>query len=69
VVTNMPEMTTRSGHYTALLETIGARGATKLHAYEREQLLAVWSSSIALVSGGRGQSAVRALRRCGCWRS
>jgi len=34
-------MTTRSGHYTALLETIGARGATKLHAYEREQLLAV----------------------------
>jgi len=38
---NMPEMTTRSGHYTALLETIGARGATKLHADEREQLLAV----------------------------
>ena len=37
----MHEMTTRSGHYTALLETIGARGATKLHAYEREQLLAV----------------------------
>ena len=36
----MQEMTTRSGHYTALLETIGARGATKLHAYEREQLLA-----------------------------
>jgi len=25
-------MTIRSGHYTALLETIGARGATKLHA-------------------------------------
>src|ERR1019366_508325 len=41
VVTNMPEMTTRSGHYTALLESIGARGATKLHADEREQLLAV----------------------------
>jgi len=41
MVTNMPEMTTRSGHYTALLETIGARGATKLHADEREQLLAV----------------------------
>ena len=37
----MPEMTARSGHYTALLETIGARGATKLHADEREQLLAV----------------------------
>ena len=37
----MPEMTTRSGHYTALLESIGARGATKLHADEREQLLAV----------------------------
>jgi hypothetical protein len=26
---------------TALLETIGARGATRLHADEREQLLAV----------------------------
>ena len=37
----MHEMTTRSGHYTALLETIGARGASKLHADEREQLLAV----------------------------
>ena len=34
-------MTIRSGHYTALLETIDARGATKLHADEREQLLAV----------------------------
>ena len=34
-------MTIRSGHYTALLETIGARGATKLHADEREHLLAV----------------------------
>ena len=41
VVTNVQEMTTRSGHYTALLETTGARGATKLHADEREQLLAV----------------------------
>ena len=37
----MQDMTTRSGHYTALLETIGARGATKLHADERDQLLAV----------------------------
>ena len=36
----MQEMTTRGGHYTALLETIGARGALKLHADEREQLLA-----------------------------
>jgi hypothetical protein len=34
-------MTIRSGHYTALPETIDARGATKLHADEREQLLAV----------------------------
>src|ERR1700686_3715939 len=34
-------MTIRGGHYTALLESIGARGATKLHADEREQLLAV----------------------------
>jgi hypothetical protein len=40
VVTDTPEMTIRSGHYTALLETMGARGATKLHADEREQLLA-----------------------------
>jgi hypothetical protein len=37
----MQEMTTRGGHYTALLETMGAPGATKLHADEREQLLAV----------------------------
>jgi hypothetical protein len=41
VVTDTHEIAARSGHYTALLETIGARGATKLHAYEREQLLAV----------------------------
>jgi hypothetical protein len=41
VVTDMQEMTIRSGHYAALLETTGARGATKLHADEREQLLAV----------------------------
>jgi hypothetical protein len=40
-VTDMDEMTTRSGHYTALVETMGARGATTLHADEREQLLAV----------------------------
>ena len=37
----MQDMTTRSGHYTALLETISAGGATELHAHEREQLLAV----------------------------
>jgi hypothetical protein len=41
VVTDTQEMTTRSAHYTALLETIGARGSTKLHAAEREELLAV----------------------------
>jgi hypothetical protein len=41
VVTDMNEMTTRSGHYTALVETMGARGATGLHTDEREQLLAV----------------------------
>jgi hypothetical protein len=39
VVADTQEMTTRSGHYTALVETISARGATKLHAHEREQLL------------------------------
>ena len=51
----MHEMTTRSGHYTAVLETMGARGAGKLHADERKQLLAV---ADALVFGdpdsGRG---------------
>ena len=41
MVTDTQEMTIRSGRYTALLATIGARGATKLHAEEREQLLAV----------------------------
>jgi hypothetical protein len=41
VVTDTQEMTIRGGHYTALLETIGAHEATKLHADEREQLLAV----------------------------
>jgi hypothetical protein len=41
VVTDMDEMTARSGHYTVLVETMGARGATTLHADEREQLLAV----------------------------
>jgi hypothetical protein len=40
-VADTDEMTIRGGHYTALLETIAARGATKLHAFEREQLLAV----------------------------
>jgi hypothetical protein len=34
-------MTIRSDHYSALLETIDAPGATKLHASEREQLLGV----------------------------
>jgi len=32
-------MVTRGAHYTALLDTIDQRGATKLHAGEREQLL------------------------------
>jgi len=32
-------MVTRGAHYTALLDTIDHRGATKLHAGEREQLL------------------------------
>jgi hypothetical protein len=41
VVTDTQEMIIRSGHYTALLETMGAHGATKLHADERDQLLAV----------------------------
>ena len=59
-MTNTPEMTSRSGHYTALLETMGARGATKLHADEREQLLAV---ADALLFGDRDsdQALARAL--------
>jgi hypothetical protein len=32
-------MITRGVHYTALVDTIDHRGATKLHADEREQLL------------------------------
>ena len=32
-------MVTRGAHYTALLDMIDHRGATKLHAREREQLL------------------------------
>ncbi len=32
-------MTTRAAHYTALLDTMGHQGATKLHPKEREQLL------------------------------
>jgi hypothetical protein len=32
-------MVARVAHYTALLDTIDHRGATKLHAREREQLL------------------------------
>jgi hypothetical protein len=32
-------MVTRGAHYTALLYMIDHRGATKLHASEREQLL------------------------------
>ncbi len=32
-------MIARGAHYTALLDTIDHRGATKLHAGEREQLL------------------------------
>ncbi len=32
-------MVARGAHYTALLDTIDHRGATKLHARERQQLL------------------------------
>jgi hypothetical protein len=39
-VTDRHEIAARSRHYSALLETIAARGATKLHPGEREQLLA-----------------------------
>jgi hypothetical protein len=40
MMTTAEPMTTRGAHYTALLETIDHQGATKLHAREREQLLA-----------------------------
>jgi len=39
-MTSTHEMTTRGGHYGSLVETMEARGATKLHPVEREQLLA-----------------------------
>ncbi len=39
-MTSTHEMTTRGGHYGSLVETMEARGATKLHPAEREQLLA-----------------------------
>jgi hypothetical protein len=39
VMTTAEPMTVRGAHYTALIETIDDRGATKLHAREREQLL------------------------------
>jgi hypothetical protein len=38
-MTATEEMTTRAAHYTALIETMDARGATRLHAGEREQLV------------------------------
>ena len=38
-MTNTEPMTARAAHYTALLETIDHRGASKLHPREREQLL------------------------------
>ena len=39
MMTTAEPMTTRGAHYTALLDTIDRRGATKLHAKEREKLL------------------------------
>jgi hypothetical protein len=60
VVTDMDEMTTRSGHYTALVETMGPRGATKLHADEREQLLAV-ADALLFGDPGSEQGLARAL--------
>lgn len=38
-MTATEQMTTRAAHYTALIETMDARGATKLHAGERDQLV------------------------------
>ena len=39
VMMTAERMVARGAHYTALLDTIDHRGATKLHAREREQLL------------------------------
>ena len=39
-MTTAEPMTASGAHYTALVETIDHQGATKLHAREREQLLA-----------------------------
>jgi hypothetical protein len=60
VVTDTQEMTIRSGHYTALIETMGARGATALHADEREQLLAV-ADALLFGDPDREQVLARAL--------
>jgi hypothetical protein len=39
-MTSPNTMTVRGAHYTALLEAIDQQGATKMHATERQQLLA-----------------------------
>jgi hypothetical protein len=39
-MTTTESMSARAAHYTALIETMNRPGATKLHAKEREQLLA-----------------------------
>jgi hypothetical protein len=51
-----PPMIARGAHYTALLDMIDQRGATKLHARDREQLLeaargcpvSVWAAELVL---------------------
>jgi hypothetical protein len=51
-------MTTRGAHYTALLEIMDHHGAGKLHAKEREQLLA--AADALLFGEPEGERFVRA---------
>ena len=65
-------MITRGAHYTALLDTIDHRGATKLHATEREQLL---EAADALLFGDpdsertvrSAEALIETLQTCGRW--
>ena len=65
-------MIARGAHYTALLDTIDHRGATKLHAGEREQLLE--AADVLLFGESDSEQMVRSaealietLQTCGRW--
>jgi hypothetical protein len=60
-MTATEQMTTRAAHYTALIETMDARGATKLHAGEREQLVQA-ADALLFAEPESGPALDRALR-------